>query len=102
MADLTYADAVAAVRKVREKDWPGTPGGNLAVGGPDGMEDVLDYLVPWGARECLVDGDQTYLLCNGLVTFVDKRTGWVRDEMMPEQFAKVDLMTPVVGAPPAS
>jgi len=72
----------------------GITGGEPAVS-PNGFEDGEDFLVVWGAREYIVDGDNNFILLNGTVTFVNRETGLIRDELMVEQFAKVDGMTPV-------
>jgi hypothetical protein len=90
---VTFADAVESVREDITARW-GTTGGTPAVS-PNGYEDADDYLVNWGAREHIIDGDDAYVLLTGSVTFVNKRTGQIRQEMMVEQFDKVGRMVPI-------
>jgi hypothetical protein len=87
--ELTYRDAVDIVRAEYAPRWGGTPG-TLFVS-PTGYADPLDFLVPWGAEEYLVGGDTAFLLMNNLVTFVDRRTGALREETSsdPDVRAKI-------------
>lgn len=89
----TFVDAVEAVYALRVADW------GVTVGEPyvssDGREDAEGYLVVWGAREYLLDGNLDYALVNGTVTFVSRATGAIRDELMILNFDKVDAMTRV-------
>jgi hypothetical protein len=93
MTKLSFAEARGAVLRVRRADWRAT-GGTLYVS-PEGFADADDYLVVWGAREFLVDGDLDYLLVDNTVTFVSRTTGKVRDDVMVLSFDKVDGMWPI-------
>lgn len=90
---LTYADArAAALAYVTERwgDGEGTP-----YAGADGLEDMSAYLVPYGAKEYLVDGDLGYRITNNVVLLVDKDTGEVRPRIASEVLARIDAMREV-------
>ena len=58
-------------------------------------EDDSDFLPVWGAREFYVDNDHSYARWDLRVVFIDKRTGEVRVELMPDHLAKTGAMTRV-------
>jgi hypothetical protein len=91
---IHFSDAVAAVYALRQQNWRGTIG-TLHVS-TNGLEDDDDFLVVWGAREWLVEGNPSYELLNNTATLVSKETGEVRDVPATSIFDKVDGMTPVV------
>ncbi|MFE6766443.1 hypothetical protein [Streptomyces sp. NPDC057689] len=61
-------------------------------------EDASDYLPVWGAREFYVDGDHSYARWDQRVVFIDKASGAVRVEYLPDHVVKVGAMTPVAVA----
>lgn len=88
----TYQAARAAVEREIGPLWGDTPGTFHVAA--DGFEDADAYMVPWGAREWLVDGDRAFILLNGAVTFVDKVTGFVQIDTMSTNTERVERMTP--------
>ena len=41
----------------------------------EGFENDELFMVPYGAREWLVDGDETFLIMDSFIALVDKQTG---------------------------
>lgn len=87
-----YEAARAAVDAAKRPLWDGA--GTFYVD-TTGFENDRHYLVPWGAREWLVDGDEAHLLINGVWTLVNKITEEVVDVLAIESMALVDSMRPV-------
>lgn len=90
---VTFPDAVAAVREHLAATWRATPGTPCVL--DEGYEDEEDFLVVWGTREYLVDGDLDYLLLSDTSILVSRETGTVRTESTTSILEKVDRMTPV-------
>ena len=90
---ISFAQAVADVRTLRERDWRATVGTPFV--SSEGYADAADYLIVWGCREYLVGGDATYALLSNTVTFVSRSSGVIRDEQMTENLDKIDAMRPV-------
>jgi hypothetical protein len=90
---ISFADAVHTVQTRLLATWGGTYGTPYAA--PTGLRDADDYLVSWGAREWLVEGNADYMLMNGVVTFVSIETGEPRDELMILNFEKVAGMSAI-------
>lgn len=88
----TYQAARDAVAAELGPLWGETPGTFYVA--DEGFEDADSYMVPWGAREWLVDDDPAFVLLNGAVTFVDKASGFVSLDTMVTNLARVDRMTP--------
>jgi hypothetical protein len=87
---ISFSQARAAVLARREIDWEGTLG-TLYVA-PTGYADADDFLVEWGPREWLVDGDPSWVLLNNTATLVSRCTGEVRDEAASAVLDKLDRM----------
>ena len=90
---LTYADAMAIVDANYRPLWGGSFGTFYV--SPEGEEDDEAFLVPWGAREYLVDDDLNYLLINNTVTLVMKATGEIEQHNTPLIFDRLNAMRPV-------
>lgn len=89
---LTYSEAVELVREQILPRWDAD--GEFHVSS-SGFEDDEAFMVPWGAREWLVDGDRSFMLLSGSMTFVDKETYEVADRFAVEMLDRVDKMTAV-------
>lgn len=59
-----------------------------------GYEDPMGYLVPVGAREFLVDGDESKALVNDLAVFVSRWTGEMFLESASEWRERIAEMDP--------
>lgn len=60
-----------------------------------GWEDQDWYLVEYGTREHLVDGDLNFMLLNNLSLFVNKQTGIIESYSTNTVFDRIDKMTPI-------
>lgn len=87
----TYQAAHEAVEREIGPLWGDTPGTFHVAA--EGFEDADAYMVPWGAREWLVDGDTGFILLNGAVTFVDKMSGFVSIDTMVTNLQRIERMT---------
>jgi hypothetical protein len=90
---ITFAEAVTSAREYVEARWGATWGTPHVLN--KGYQDDDDYLIVWGTREYLVDGDLHSLLFNNTSIFVSRRTGEIREETTTEMFDKIDKMTRV-------
>lgn len=73
----SFKQARKLAREHVGKDWQPHEGTLYAA--KDGYEDALAWLVPVGARELLVDGDEAFLPLDDRVIIVDKLTGKVSE-----------------------
>lgn len=89
---VTYEDARAAAVAYLAPDWP--PDGGTLYADKIGLEDSLAFLVPIGAREFLVDGDQSFVVLGVDVVTVDKITGAIVTLDILTDAARIDAMTP--------
>ncbi|MFV0374578.1 hypothetical protein [Microbacterium sp.] len=89
----SYEAARTAVAVELGPLWGDTPGTFHVA--EDGLEDSEGYLVPWGAREWLVDGDPAFTVLGGAITFVDKATGRVRVGIRVNHAKRIATMSPV-------
>lgn len=67
---ITYAEAAELVFEALKEGWEY---GSLFVD-PDGYENEELYLVPYGAREFLVEGDELFMIDGAPVALVNKFT----------------------------
>ena len=67
---ITYAEAAELVFESLKHDWEY---GSLFVD-PEGYENEELYLVPYGAREFLVEGDELFVIDGAPVALVNKFT----------------------------
>ena len=67
---ITYAEAAELVFEALKDDWEY---GSLFVD-PEGFENEELYLVPYGAREFLVEGDELFVIDGAPVALVNKFT----------------------------
>lgn len=91
---VTFAEAREAVAAVMARGWDT---GTLHVSRA-GYEDASSFLVVYGAREALEDGDPAFLLVGAPAAFVDKATGVVSLVDRLSASARIDKMTPVSSA----
>ena len=64
-------------------------------GAEQGWEDQDWYLVEYGTREHLVDGDMNFMLLTNLSMFVHKQTGIIETYTTNTIFERLNKMTPV-------
>jgi hypothetical protein len=68
---ISYMEATEIVTRELADSWePGT-----FYVDPQGFENGELFMVPYGPREWLVDGDETFLLMDSLIALVNKETG---------------------------
>lgn len=72
---ITFDAARTAVEQALAPLW-NADDGTLHIS-ESGLEDDLGFMVEWGAREWLVDGDPRHIVANNVVTFVSRFTGVV-------------------------
>lgn len=60
-----------------------------------GWEDQDWYLVEYGTREHLVDGDMNFMLLTNLSMFVHKQTGIIETYTTNTIFERLNKMTPI-------
>ena len=60
-----------------------------------GFETPDVYVVDWGPREAIVDGDSDFLWMDKPLTIVDKRTAEITFAQSLDSFPLMDAMTPV-------
>lgn len=68
---------------------------DIVVDDEKGLEDSRDFLVDWGHRRWIEDGDDAFMLVDNTVTFVDKRTGVARQETASENIGRIAHMNTV-------
>lgn len=96
---ITFEQARAKVRALNEPTWEdqNMPGTYMVA--EYGWEDADAFLVVDGAKECLVDGDDEYLVMDAPVMFVDKATGTVLEANALEVMDRFLDMTPIGDVP---
>ena len=87
----TFKQAMQIAKEHAAETW--LPSDGTLYVDPEGYEDGTAYLVIIGARECLVDGDDNYLMLDDRALIVDKDTGELTelDALKDEQ--RLDAMT---------
>lgn len=93
MEHITYEQAQAKVLEYVKANW-GFPFGTPHVG-DDGWEDHDGYLVPYGAKEFLVDEDLAYGILNDMCLIVNKHTGLIEEHNVSLILDRINAMTPV-------
>ena len=95
---LTFQQAREAVALHIVPRWPGLEAGRPFVA-DWGSQDETHWEVIAGAKEYLVDGDQSFVMMDLPVFLVDKRTGDVEEVPFLEALGRLERMEPV-GSPP--
>jgi len=90
---LTYEEAKAKVLAHIVARWGTTPGTPHV--GDDGWEDDAGFLVPYGAREFLVDGDDDFSLFNDVSLIVNRYTTLVEVHNTSQILERINSMTAV-------
>lgn len=94
MAELTFEEAQAIVRELREPMWD-APGTYTVAG--YGWEDETSFLVVEGALEYLEHNHHEFVVMDAPAIFVDKVTGVVLEADFLAVMDRVQAMTPVPG-----
>ncbi len=92
--EINAEGARAIVSEFLTKRW-GETEGTLYVGHV--WEDEDGFLVEWGAREYLVDGDVDYVILSNLALIVNRWTGLVEEHVASEIWRRVAAMKPLTG-----
>ena len=90
---LTFAEARTTVDAAERPRW--NPADGVFHVSSLGFETPDVYVVDWGARESVVDGDPDFLWMDAQLTLVDKHTAEITIVKSLDSFPLMDVMTPV-------
>lgn len=93
METITYDRARQLVLERITAQWRETPGTPWAAA--EGLADDQSILVPWGAKEFLVDGRDEYALATNLAFIVDRVTGVVEPLVVSDNLGRFLAMEPI-------
>lgn len=94
---VTFEEARATVDHALRPGWP-RDGGTFVVL-PYGWEDDRAWLVIAGAREALVDGDDSFSVMDAPALLVDKATGQLERLPVVANADRLDAMRPAGAVP---
>jgi hypothetical protein len=100
MAQVGFSEAQSRVRLAEEARWEAEEFGEFWIA-PYGAENATHWLVIYGAREALVDGDPMFSRIDAPITLVSKATGAISHLPYMANMAVLDAMTDVGEYPTA-
>lgn len=95
---VTFERARRTVHAALRGTWPASAGTFIVA--PWGFEDADSYLVVYGAREWLIDGDHDLAVLDAPVAFVSKEDGSLTFGSELEDAARIGAMLPHGLRPP--